>query len=75
MFEDNVFALDIAEIVERFHQNAQINVFLFGTPGVPSTPTTGILLEVSCARTASGHAAAAPPISVMNCRRFMGFPY
>src|SRR5215467_14911562 len=27
-----------------------------------------------CARAASGHAAAAPPSSDMNSRRFMGFP-
>jgi hypothetical protein len=27
-----------------------------------------------CARAASGHAAAAPPNSVMNSRRFMGYP-
>src|SRR5205085_9117887 len=36
-----------------------------------STPTRGIALRC-CAREGSGHAAAAPPRSVMNSRRFTG---
>src|SRR5262245_47867095 len=35
-------------------------------------PITGIV--ACCARAASGHATAAPPSSVMNSRRLMGFP-
>jgi uncharacterized protein YchJ len=31
-------------------------------------------LPACCARTASGHAAAAPPSSVMNSRRFIPSP-
>jgi hypothetical protein len=31
----NVFAFDIAKVVEGFYQNTQINVFLFGTTCVP----------------------------------------
>jgi integrase len=39
-----------------------------GGPMTPKgSPITGI---ACCARAASGHAAAAPPSSVMNCRRF-----
>src|SRR5262245_51626673 len=37
----------------------------------PRNPSTGI---VCCARAASGHAAAAPPRSVMNSRRFTMAP-
>jgi hypothetical protein len=45
------------------------------TPGrgvLCRNPTTGI--AGCCARAASGHAAAAPPSSVMNSRRFMSLP-
>ena len=35
-------------------------------------PTTG--MADCCARAASGHAAAAPPTSVMNSRRLIGWP-
>ena len=38
------------------------------------TPITGILFDDCCARAASGHAAAAPPRSVMNCRRLISSP-
>ena len=41
MVQMNVLAFDIAEIVERFHQNAQINVFLFGATGVPEHANDG----------------------------------
>jgi hypothetical protein len=38
-----------------------------------NTPTRGLLLAF-CARAASGHAAAAPPMSVMNSRRVIQSP-
>jgi hypothetical protein len=38
------------------------------------TPTTGIPLDDCCARAASGYAAAAPPMSLMNSRRLMVLP-
>src|SRR5690242_3087364 len=41
MFQMNVFAFKIAQIVERFHQNAQINVFLLGTACVPEHANDG----------------------------------
>ena len=39
----------------------------------PKNPMIGSF-PTCCARAASGHIAAAPPISVMNSRRFMGAP-
>jgi hypothetical protein len=41
MFQDNVFTFNIAEIVERFHDNAQINLFFFGTARVPKDTNDG----------------------------------
>jgi uncharacterized protein YchJ len=38
------------------------------SPALLNMATTGI--ADCCARAASGHAAAAPPMSVMNSRRF-----
>ncbi len=35
MVQDDVFAFDIAKIVERYPQRAEINVFLLGTTRVP----------------------------------------
>ena len=35
MVQMNVFAFDIAKIVEGFHQNAQINIFFVGATCVP----------------------------------------
>jgi len=35
MVQMNILAFDIAEVVERFDQDTQINLFLFGTACVP----------------------------------------
>jgi putative tryptophan/tyrosine transport system substrate-binding protein len=37
-------------------------------------PFPSFVTDGGCARAASGHAAAAPPSSVMNSRRFIGYP-
>jgi hypothetical protein len=39
-----------------------------------STPTSGILFDACCARTASGHATVEPAIPRMNSRRRIAFP-
>jgi hypothetical protein len=41
---------------------------------LPRKPIRGIFAADCCARAASGHAAAAPPSSVMNERRFIQSP-
>jgi len=35
MVQINILAFDIAEVVERFDQDTQINLFLFGATCVP----------------------------------------
>jgi hypothetical protein len=45
---------------------------MFSGDRVLMKPTNGML--GCCARTASGQVAAAPPISVMNSRRFIASP-
>ena len=56
----------------RPRRNATIKlVSAAGQPG-KRTPTTDF--AACCARAESGHAAAAPPRSVMNSRRFIGLP-
>jgi len=52
---------------------AAVHWLQFAEVAAPSKPMVGSL--ACCARAASGHAAAAPPNSVMNSRRFMcGWP-
>ena len=65
----NVLSFSIAEIVERFLQRAEINVFFLGAACVPDTPTTGTLVVDCCARAVSGHAPADPAIPTMKSRR------
>ena len=71
MFQMNVFAFDIAKIVERFHQNAQINFFFLGTARVPEHANEREFCSMIAARVPQVATAAAPPSSVMNCRRLM----
>jgi hypothetical protein len=44
MFQLDVFALDIAEIVEGFPQDTKINVFFLGAASVPEHANNGNLV-------------------------------
>ena len=61
-------ALDPAEFAQPLHEGADPMAVERGVLA-PRNPITGI--AGCCARAASGHAAAAPPSSVMNSRRPM----
>ena len=68
VFDRHVLALDIAGVLQALAKCAQ--TVRDGSGDVGSrNPITGI--AGCCARAASGHAAAAPPSSVMNSRRFI----
>ena len=68
VFDRDVLALDIADLLEALAESAQTIRNASGEK-LLRNPITGIV--GCCARAASGHAAAAPPSSVMNSRRFM----
>jgi hypothetical protein len=61
VLDGHILALDIARFLETL-------VKPLSGDKVDMKPITGI--AGCCARAASGHAAAAPPSSVMNSRRF-----
>ena len=72
IFDRHVLALDIAGFAQALAERAQT---VRGTRPADSplrNPITGI--AGCCARAASGHAAAAPPRSVMNSRRLIRSP-
>jgi hypothetical protein len=68
IFDRYVLALDIAQILEPLAKPAHPVRIASGDLG-SRNPITGI--AGCCALAASGHAAAAPPISVMNSRRLI----
>jgi hypothetical protein len=64
VLDRRVLALEIAGFVESFTERSEVSA------DRPLTkPTIGIV--GSCARAASGHDAAVPPIRVMNSRRLI----
>ena len=66
IYDGDVFALDIARLLQPGEMRACASASVRAMCA-PRNPITGI--AVCCARAASGHAAAAPPSSVMNSRR------
>src|SRR5262249_55207228 len=71
IFDRHVLALDIAAVLEALAECAHtVRKRVGDVP--PRNPITG--MAGCCARAASGHAAAAPPSSVMNVRRFTRSP-
>ena len=66
VFDRHVLALDIAGVLQALAKCAQSDPQNSGDLALRN-PITGI--AGCCARAASGHAAAAPPSSVMNSRR------
>ena len=66
VFDCHIAALDEAGFAQALAKRADI--WALAGSHVLSNPITGI--AGCCARAASGHAAAAPPNSVMNSRRF-----
>ena len=64
VFDRHVLAFEIAGVLEALAECAQK---VTSGDVVLRNPITGIV--GCCARAASGHAAAAPPSSVMNVRR------
>ena len=67
VFNRNVLALDVAGVLQTLAESAQKSE-IASCVWLLRNPTTGI--AVCCASAASGHAAAEPPSSVMNSRRF-----
>jgi hypothetical protein len=69
MLDRNCATLDPAEFVQTLHKGSQPR-FQVAVEPAPKKPIVGSF-PVCCARAMSGHAAAAPPISVMNSGRLM----
>ena len=70
IFDRHVPALDIAGFAQALAERAPDGARTGQAIRLPRNPITGI--AGCCARAAIGHAAAAPPRSVMNSRRFNG---
>jgi hypothetical protein len=68
VFERHILALDITGVFQALAKCAQ-RVLVAPGDLASSSPITGI--AGCCALAASGHAAAVPPSSVMNSRRFI----
>ena len=68
VLDRHVLALDVAGFAEAFAERGHIARGGIGR-AVWTNPITGI--AGCCARAASGHATAAPPISAMNSRRLI----
>ena len=67
VFDRHVLALDIAGLLQALAKRAHAGPRTSSADAASRNPITGI--AGCCARAASGHAAAAPPSSVMNSRR------
>ena len=71
-FNADVLTFDVAQLAKRLPKTISIRGGAGGSAPGHKTPTMGIA-DV-CARTASGHAAAAPPKRPINSRRLMLVP-
>ena len=69
--DPHVAAVDPAQLLQSLQERRDASLRFRIVRAVMSTPMRRIR-SGCCARAASGHAAA-PPISVMNSRRLMGF--
>ena len=67
VFDRDVLAFDIAGVLQALAKSRADDPRNLQAIRAPRKPITGI--AGCCARAASGHAAAAPPSSVMNSRR------